>query len=81
MPSTKPCNRPNLPTRLGPRRICIRATIRRSPHTAMIVKTTQAAKIIKLFRAMIQPGSWAINSALLMLCPPSQESYQPYQVL
>ena len=76
MPSTNPCSKPNLPTRFGPNRICILATNLRSPHTAIIVRTTQAAKTIKLFKAIIQPGSCAINSALLMLFLPLQQSYQ-----
>ena len=69
-PSTKACSNPNLPTLFGPLRCCIRATIRRSPQTDMIVKNTHAAKIITPLRAIIQPGSWLINSALVMLWPP-----------
>ena len=69
-PSTSACNKPNLPTRFGPLRCCILATIRRSPQTDIIVRNTQAAKIIKPLSAITQPGSWLINSAFVMLLPP-----------
>ena len=77
-PSTRACNKPNFPTLFGPLRCCILATIRLSAQTDIIVRNTHAAKINKPFRAIIQPGSWPINSALLMLWPPSQLNYLPF---
>ena len=66
-PSTKACSKPNLPTLLGPLRCCILATILRSPQTDIMVRKTHAAKIINPLSAIIQPGSWLINCALVML--------------
>ena len=69
-PSESDCKRPNLPTRLGPVRNCIFASTRRSVHTAMSVETTQMAKTIKAFIAIIQPGSFPRSSAVVMPSPP-----------
>ena len=84
-PSTSPCKIPNGPTRLGPLRTCINATMRRSPQIARIVRTTHAAKINTPLSAMIPPGSLAINSALVngasfMLSPPILQCRSPRQV-
>ena len=69
-PSAKAWIRPNFPTRFGPTRICMRATMRRSPQTDMIVNTTQTAKTITALRVMIQPGSSSNNWAFFMPSPP-----------
>ena len=68
-PSANPCKTPNFPTRFGPRRICMRATSRRSPHTAMIVETTQITKIITAFRITIESGSSRIISLIFLYAP------------
>ena len=56
-PSTNACNKPNFPTRLGPIRICMRATILRSPQTDMMVRSTHTAKMITPLSVITQPGS------------------------
>ena len=68
-PSANPCRTPNFPTRFGPRRICIRATIRRSAQTAIIVETKQITKIITAFKMTIEIGSSRISSLIFLYAP------------
>ena len=71
-PSARDWSNPNLPTRLGPIRICINATMRRSPQTESRVATTQITKTITPLTRISQPGSAPMSCCVVMLSPPIQ---------
>ena len=57
MPSASPCSTPKGPTLLGPSRICMRATTRRSAQIVIRVKTMSETKMNSTFSRLIQNGS------------------------
>ena len=80
IPSASDCNKPNGPTRFGPRRFCMKPKILRSAQINKSTVTSAKAKMIPAFARINQPGSLAINAALVMLSPPLQLSYLRLQV-
>ena len=69
MPSARPCSSPNGPTRLGPMRICIRATTRRSAQIMMSVATTRKPKMTTALMSDSHHGVSASASVTLGVEP------------
>ncbi len=57
-PSATACSDPPGPTRFGPSRICMRATIFRSATTAIIGVSSRNAKIARDLAMISHRGSW-----------------------